>query len=268
MNAVRSIDGTKIAFDRSGTGPARIYISPAFSHRSFDPAMRQVAALLASRFTVFTYDRRGRGESTDTAPYSVQREIEDLDALITEAGGSAYVYGMSSGAVLALDAAGSGLAITKLALYEAMFVVDDSRPPVPDGLPAKLAELASAGRRSDAVELFLTQAVGVPAEFVGQMRQAPVWPGFEEVAHTLAYDTTLMDGTMTGEPLPPERTKRWSTIAVPTLVMDGGASPGYAHSAAQLLVDVLPHAQRRTLDGQTHDVSPDIVAPVLAEFFG
>lgn len=264
MKAVHSKDGTTIAFDRWGEGPALILVGGAFQHRAIDPRTAQLAALLAPRFAVMHYDRRGRGDSGDTAPYAPEREIEDLDALIAEAGGSAFVFGMSSGAALALEAATHGLAITKLALYEPSFVVDGSRPPRPEDFLMQLTELISLGRRSDAVEYFLTKAVDVPVEVVAQMRNAPVWPAFEAVAHTLPYDGAIMADTMSGSPLP---LKRWAAVTVPTLVMDGGASPVWMRHAAQALADVLPHAQRRTLEGQMHDVAPDVLAPVLEAFF-
>ena len=186
MNTVTSKDGTTIAFDRSGEGPALILVGGALQHRAIDPSTVQLASLLAPSFTVYHYDRRGRGDSGDTVPYAVEREIEDIDALIQEAGGSAFVFGMSSGAVLALDAAAGGLAITKLALYEPPMVVDDSRPPVPKDYVARLTELASSGRPGDAIEVFMTEGVGLPAEAVAPMRGAPFWPAFEAVAHTLA----------------------------------------------------------------------------------
>lgn len=189
----------------------------------------------------------------------VQVSVEDLDALITEAGGSAFVFGMSSCAALALEAAARSLAIMKLALYEPPFMVDDSRPRPPN-LAAQYTELRSSGHRGDAVELFMTKAMGVPAEVVTQMRQAPMWPGLEAVAHTLAYDATIMgDGSLP--------TRRAASVTVPTLVINGGASPAWARNAVQALADVLPNAQRRTLEGQTHDVAPEVLAPVLEMFF-
>jgi pimeloyl-ACP methyl ester carboxylesterase len=159
MNTVRSKDGTSIAFDKSGEGPPLILVDGAFMHRSF--GQPELAERLAEAFTVFRYDRRGRGDSGDTAPYAVEREVDDLQALIEAAGGSAYVYGISSGAALAIEAAARGAAISKLALYEAPFIVDDSRPPVPDDVVAQLNELLAANRRGDAVRLFLRQ-VGAP----------------------------------------------------------------------------------------------------------
>jgi pimeloyl-ACP methyl ester carboxylesterase len=264
MNTVVSKDGTAIAYDRSGDGPAVVLVGGAFQYRSFDPSTRHLAALLSTGFTVYHYDRRGRGDSGDTAPYSVEREIEDLDALVAAAGGTACVFGMSSGAALALDAVAAGVPVTKLALYEAPFVVDDSRPPLPADYLARLNGLVSSGRRADAVELFLTVAVGVPTEFVASMRQSPMWSGFEAVAHTLPYDGAIMGTTMSGKPLPADR---WARVTVPALVADGGASAPGVHRAAEALAEILPAATRRTLDGQDHAVAPDVLAPVLAEFF-
>jgi alpha-beta hydrolase superfamily lysophospholipase len=261
MSEVLSADGTAIAFDRSGNGPAVIFVDGALMHRSFGQ-LPQLGALLAPRFTAINYDRRGRGESSDTAPYAVQREVEDLDALITEAGGSASVFGTSSGAALALEAAASGLSILKLALYEPPFIVDDSRPPVPNDLATQLNELISAGRRGEAVERFLTKGVGETSEAVAATRAMPIWARLEAVAHTLAYDATIMGG---GNSLPAERL---AGVATPTLVIDGGASPDWMHNAAQATAAALRDAQQRTLEGQGHEVSPEAVAPVLEEFFG
>src|SRR5215216_1992011 len=189
MNKITSNDGTTIAFDRLGEGPPVILVCGQSTDRSSNAG---VAALLAPDFTVFNYDRRGRGDSGDTAPYAVEREVEDIDALIKEAGGSAFVYGMSSGAALALEAAASGLAITKLALWEPPFILDDSRPRPPADTARIYTELVSRGRRGEAVEFFMRQVVGLPAEFVAQARKAPWWPAQEALAHTLAYDATIM----------------------------------------------------------------------------
>jgi pimeloyl-ACP methyl ester carboxylesterase len=257
MKTVISKDGTTIAFDRSGQGAPIIFVNGALSDRT---AVAPVAALLAPHFTVFAYDRRGLGSSRDTAPYAVDREIEDLAALIKEAGGSAFVFGHSSGAVLALEAAAHGLAITRLALYEPPFIVDDSRPRPPKDLAAQLAELVTSGRRGDAVALFLTKGVDMPAGAVAQMRNAPLWPAFEAMAHTLVYNTAIMGDFS----LPAERV---GSVKIPTLVLDGGESPAWARHAVQAVVDALPDAQRRTLKGQTHGAAPEILAPVLEAFF-
>ena len=263
MNRVTSNDGTPIAFDRTGDGPAVILVGGAFQVR-VDPKISQLAALLAPRYSVLTYDRRGRGDSGDIAPYAVEREVGDLEALIKEAGGSAFVFGMSSGAVLALDAAAYGLPITKLAVYEPPFIVDSSRAALPANYLAQLTDLLSADRRGDAVALFMINPAGVAAEFVAGMRQAPFWPAMEAVAHTLAYDGTIMGDTMAGNPLP---SGRWDSVTAPTLVIDGGASLAWIHNGAQALAGVLSDAQRRTLDGQDHDVAPEVLAPVLTKFF-
>jgi pimeloyl-ACP methyl ester carboxylesterase len=260
----RSKDGTAIAYDRAGQGPAIIAVDGAISHRAINQAAAGITSLLAPRFTVFTYDRRGRGESGDTAPYAVEREVEDLAALILEAGGSAFVVGGSSGAVLALEAAAQGLPITKLALFEPPFVVDDTRPAMPKDYVKQLNQFLAAGRPGDAVELFMTKAVGIPAEIAAGMRNAPIWPAMESVARTLPYDGAVMGDTVLGRPL---ANTRWAAVAVPTLVMDGGASPAWLRNAARALVELLPNAERRTLEGQTHEVDPKVLAPVLEEFF-
>jgi pimeloyl-ACP methyl ester carboxylesterase len=258
METVRSDDGTTIAFDRSGQGPPVVYVPGAFQHRAIDQSVAQLCELLAPDFTVYHYDRRGRGDSGDTLPYAVEREVEDLAALVDHAGGAAAVVGMSSGGALALQAAASGVAITGLALYEPPFAVGGSAPPADFG--KRFHELVAAERRGDAVELFLTGAIGVPAEGVAQMRQMPVWAGLESVAHTLAYDMAVMgDGSVPAD--------RIADVTIPVLAIDGGESPQPMRDAVQMVVDALPNAERRTLEGQTHEVAPDVLAPVLREFF-
>src|SRR5437588_2157903 len=260
MNQVISKDGTVIAFDRLGEGPALILVGGAFQHRAIDPRTAQLAALLARHFTTFHYDRRGRRVCLDTQPYTVEREVEDLDALITEAGGQAAVFGMSSGGVLALEAAKSGLAITKLALYEPPSNAgDESGRQASENYTRQLTALLTQGRRGDAVALAMT-TWGAPAEAIAGMRQTPVWSLFESVAPTLAYDNAIMgDGSVPAE--------RLASITVPTLVMVGGASPAFMYNAAQVVAHTLPNAKLRTLEGQTHDVAPEVLAPVLEQFF-
>ena len=259
METVTSKDGTTIAYDRLGEGPALILVDGALCSRSFGP-MRPLAALLAPHFTVYAYDRRGRGESGDTAPFAVEREIEDLDALIAAAGGSAFVYGISSGAILALEAAiQRPHTITKLALYEPPFSVDEDAIERFKRYRAQLGEVLAQGRRGDAVELFM-RLVGASDEGVAGMRHSPVWPQFEAVAPTLAYDAADM-----GDSSVP--TERAAGVTIPTLVSDGGATFPFIHTAADNLAAALPHAQRRTLEGQTHDVAAEALAPVLVEFF-
>ena len=212
---------------------------------------------------MFTYDRRGRGDSGNTAPYAIDREVEDIDALIQEAGGSACLFGISSGAALALEAANRGLAIRKLAVYEAPFIVDASRPPIPDDFLTRLNGLVASDRRADAVRLFM-KLVGVPAVFVALMRFLPAWPKLTAVAHTLPYDITLVRDNQRGEPL---STRRWASVTIPTLVMDGGKSPAWMQHGMTALGEVLPNVKRRTLDGQTHMLKAKAVVPVLTEFF-
>jgi len=262
MPTTISKDGTTIAFDRSGRGPALILVDGALCYRASGPS-GPLAALLAQRFTVFTYDRRGRGDSGNTSPYAIEREVEDLDALIKEAGGQAFVYGISSGAALALEAATRGLAIKKLALYEAPFIVDGTRPPIPDNFLASLEDAVAAGRRSDAVKAFM-KLVGVPAVFVALMRFLPSWPRLTAVAHTLPYDITLVKDYERGTALP---SNQWSGATMPTLVMDGGKSPAWMRNAMRALTGVLPNATYRTLPGQTHMIGAKAIMPPLVEFF-
>jgi pimeloyl-ACP methyl ester carboxylesterase len=259
MKTVTSKDGTPIAYNKSGEGVPLILVDGAMCYRAFGP-MGSLAAIMAPRFTVYTYDRRGRGESGDTLPYAVEREVEDIDALIQEAGGSACVYGISSGAALALEAAIRGLNITRLALYEPPYMVDSNLPRPPADYKAQLSALAAAGRRGDAVAYFM-KTVGASEEAVAQMRQSPVWPVFEAIAHTLVYDAAIMEGNHWQ---PPEQTGR---VTVPTLVMDGGASPAWACNASLALEKLIPDARHRTLEGQTHEVAAEALAPALEEFF-
>lgn len=267
MRTVTSRDGTPIAFDQSGDGPAVILVAPAFGTRADQASL---AAALAPDFSVFAYDRRGRGESGDTAPYAVEREIEDLDAVIDAAGGSAFVFGHSSGAVLALDAAQLlPTKITKLALYEPPFIVDDTRPPMPPDFAAHLRELIDADRRGDAVEYWQTH-LGIPAEVIAHMRQSSMWPGLEALAPTLPYDATILQGLQAGDPAP---LRQWASVTVPTLVMDGTVMMGsedfhaFMRHGADALAGVLPNAQRRTLEGQDHGPADDVLAPALRAFF-
>jgi pimeloyl-ACP methyl ester carboxylesterase len=263
MESVVSKDGTAIAFDRSGSGPALVLVDGALCYRASGP-MAPLAKLLAPHFTVLTYDRRGRGDSGDTAPYAVEREVEDIDALIKAAGGQAFVYGISSGAGLALEAANRGLAVRKLALYEAPFIVDDTRAPVPADFVQQLEALVAADRRGDAVRLFM-KAVGVPSLVVALMRFLPAWSRLTAIAHTLPYDMTIVLDNQRGRPLP---VTRWTRAEAPTLVVAGGKSPAWMRNAMHALARVLPNAKHHTLEGQTHMVSAKALAPVLAEFFG
>jgi len=261
MKTVQSADGTTIAFDQLGKGPALILVDGALGQRAMDSETTQLAPLLAEYFTVFHYDRRGRGDSTDTQPYAVEREIEDIAALITEAGGSACVFGISSGAALALEAAIKlGDRVKKLAMYEAPYNSDEAARLAWKAYRKQLAEVLAQGRRGDALALFML-LVGMPADHLDRVRQHPMWPMWEAVAPTLAYDAAVMGEDAS---VPSEKA---ASVAVPALVMDGSASYPFMHVTALALVKAMPHAQHRTLEGQTHEVAVSALAPVLVEFF-
>ncbi|MEY9211879.1 alpha/beta hydrolase [Thermobifida halotolerans] len=256
MNTVRSKDGTPIAFDRLGEGPPVILVGGALNDRR---SVMPLAELLAPHFTVFAYDRRGRGDSGDTRPYEVEREIEDLQSLITEAGGSACVFANCSGAILALEAAASGLAITKLALYEPSYVVDDTRPPIGKDYAERLAALVESGDLGGAVELFMREAADLPAEFVAKVRQGEAWPMLEALAPSLVYDAAVLGDSS----LPTERV---ASVAVPTLVFDGDSSPEWGRNTVRAVVETLPNASHLTLEGQNHNLVAEAVAPALVRF--
>jgi pimeloyl-ACP methyl ester carboxylesterase len=261
---VRSADGTVIAYSRAGAGPSVVLVDGALNDRAFNGPNPRLALVLAAEFTVITYDRRGRGESGDTPPYSTDREIEDLEAVIEAAGGTAYVYGISSGGALALEAASRLSSIEKLALYELPFVTDDSRKPIPADFTVRLAELVDAGRRADAVRYFFTTGIGLPRIMVGAMRVMPAWPKLVGLAHTLPYDTRFIGDAGSSRPLPAER---WANATMPTWVGAGSKSPKWTQNAMRELASVLPNAEHRPLKGQTHIVKPAALAPALSEFF-
>jgi pimeloyl-ACP methyl ester carboxylesterase len=256
VDTVVSPDGTAIALDSAGDGPPVILVNAGPTDRT---ANAPLAGLLARHFRVLNYDRRGHGDSGDTAPYAVDREYEDLAAVIDEAGGAAGMFGSSGGGILALEAAARGLAITKLAVWEPPYVLEGTRPAVPADYRQQLVDLLAAGRRGDMVELFLTQAVGMPAEFVAPMRQSPFWPSMEAVAHALVYDAMIVGDFS----LP---TARLAAVKVPTLVLDGGQS-SWLSVAAEAVAAALPDVQRRTLEGQPHNVDAAALAPALTRFF-
>jgi pimeloyl-ACP methyl ester carboxylesterase len=268
MNKVISRDGTPIVYDRSGDGPALIMVLGATATRAAVSHTPPVAPEidLTTHFSVYVYDRRGRGDSGDTPPYAVEREIEDLEALIDAAGGSAFVLGHSSGAVLALRAAGKlGDKIKKLALYEPPFIIDDSRPPLPDDYVEQLRAYIADGRPADALKYFMRVAVNIPEEHLAGAEAWPTWAGAVAAANTISYDGEIMGDTMSGNPA---TLNQFATITTPTLVMDGGASPSFMHNAAEMLSRILPNAQHRRLAGQDHGAAPEALNPVLIEYFG
>lgn len=273
FRTVTSPDGTVIAYERAGSGPAVILIGGAFCDRSFAGPL---AMLLESDFTVVTYDRRGRGDSGDTPPYAVSRELEDLDTVITATGGSAYVFGGSSGAVLAFEAAAHGLAVRKLAMVEPPYRADEGRSanggsaaggrgtaggrqPAPN-LAARYAELCATGRRGDAIALFMTNAVGQPPEAVEQVRRTPIWPALEEMAHTLAYDAAIV-----GDGAVPVDTA--AAVTIPALVVESTASPQWLRDAARATAASLPNGRHLMVPGQFHEPDPILLAPELTRFF-
>lgn len=256
MKMVTSVDGTAIAYEQVGSGPPLVLVGAAFNDRS---GLAPLAQELEGSFTIFNYDRRGRGDSGDTAPYSVEREIEDLSAMIDVAGGTAAVFGYSSGATLTLKAAARGLPITKLALYEPPFLVDDSRSPLPQNLPERLADLTAADRRGDAVELYQREYIGIPKDVVVQMRQAPFRPALEAIAHTLVYDATIV-GDLT---LPKELI---ASISTPTLVVAGENSAPVMRSAACSVAAIVAVGVLRTLEGQAHEIAAAPTAAIVKGF--
>jgi pimeloyl-ACP methyl ester carboxylesterase len=280
MQKVTSKDGSRIAYDRHGSGPAVILIGGALGYRRFKK-MEQLAELLAERCTVINYDRRGRGDSTEvkapvlarptiglrssaTAPFALEREIEDLEALIEAEGGSASLWGWSSGGALALRAAGAEIGVERVAVYEVPFMVtpDAKRPTTDYG--ERLDELVAAGDRSGAVKHFMRNAVGIPAPFVALMPLMPMWKGLKATAHTLPYDwAALGPHTMYGAPLDPQE---WASVTVPTQVAYGSKSPAVLQEGSRALAEVLPNAELRELEGLSHNVKMDVLAPLVAEF--
>lgn len=261
MEKVISKDGTPIAVDRYGSGPALILVDGAMCSRGFGP-MPALAKELASRFTVFHYDRRGRGDSGDGFAFELQREIDDLDAVLKLAGGNAMVFGISSGAALAAEAARQLRGIRKLALYEAPYVIDNTHEPLPPTFIADMKALVATNHRSTAVKKFM-RYVGTPAVAVFVMSLLPFWKKFTKIAHTLPNDLEIIAPHHQGQPFPEGK---WSPITSPTLVMAGGKSPAYMQNAMRAWAKVLPNAVHRTLAGQTHMVKQDVLAPALVEF--
>jgi pimeloyl-ACP methyl ester carboxylesterase len=261
METVTSSDGTTIAFDRLGDGPPVIVVGGQLCDRALT---RPTAEVLAKRFTVFNYDRRGRGDSGDTAPYALEREVEDIGALITEAGRTASVYAHSSGAALALRAAAAGLPIPKLVLHEPPYNPEGDE----DGQRATRKEaehiriLLAEDRRDEALEYFW-RSIGMAQEMVDEMRQTPRWAELEAMAPTMAYDSEVMGDIGRGGAVPTDLAGR---VRCETLILVGGASPEWMIDVARQVAEAMAHGQYRVLEGQEHVVPPEILVPVLAEF--
>ncbi|MEU6292841.1 alpha/beta fold hydrolase [Streptomyces sp. NPDC046988] len=252
-----SRDGTRIAYERTGRGPAVVLVSGAMSTGA---TTAPLAAELSDRFDVTVYDRRGRGGSGDTAPYAVEREIEDLAALIEAVGGEASLYGMSSGGALALRAAASGLPVRRVAVYEVPYAMDDAAARSAAEYTEGLTEALGKDRRGEAVELFLRRT-GLGEDMIRGARQSPMWAGMESVAPSLAYDDAVM-----GDSRVPQAAI--ASITAPLLALAGGASDAWWHEAARAIADAAPRGTYGTVAGQAHMVEPGVLAPVLTEFLG
>jgi pimeloyl-ACP methyl ester carboxylesterase len=258
MNKTFSKDGTQIAFNKTGLGPAVILVDGAFCSSKFGP-MVKLAPLLEKNFTVITYDRRARGDSGDSKPYDVQREIEDIDALIRVAGGSAFLFSVSSGAILAIRAAASGLNISKLALFEPPFV-GNPKGRRPATAEAELKTMITENRRGDAVNFYLRKVMGVPLFFTWILRLTPNWPKMKANAASLPYDAAVCGDFSVPKQL-------IGSVHIPTIVIDSTKSPNMLRDAARAVADLLPLGRQISLEGKIHDVPPKILAPVLEKFY-
>lgn len=259
MNKVISKDGTSIAYEKSGSGEPLILIDGALCYRSFGP-MKKFASLLSNNFTVYWYDRRGRGDSGDSPNYSPDREVEDIEALINEAGRPAFLLGLSSGAALAIRAAEKKLNIKKMALYEPPYVWDkNSGKPAVDH-EAELKKILATGNRSKAVKYFMVTMVGAPAIAAFIMQLMPMWKKLKGVAHTLPYDSAIMGNWSVPE-------ERVSSIAIPALVSGGGKSPANLQDPVKLIAKLLPNGTLKILEGQTHNIKAEVLIPVVLDFF-
>jgi pimeloyl-ACP methyl ester carboxylesterase len=262
MKSIISKDGTTISYDEEGVGYPLILVDGALNTR-MSGSKTELVDLLARHFAVYTYDRRGRGDSSDTEPYAVEREIDDIEALINEGGGSAFLYGHSSGGCLALEAAETlGPKVTKIAVYEVPYNDDPAAQRAWAAYIQQLGEALATDRRGDAVALFM-HYVGVPKEHIAGMRQAPFWSGLEAIAPTLAYDHTEIMGTTGAVPR-----QELAAVPAPVLAMCGSSSPAFMCETARTVSQVVPHGLLRVLDGQDHDVQAAVLAPALVEFFG
>jgi pimeloyl-ACP methyl ester carboxylesterase len=261
MNTTTSADGTRIAYERTGEGPPLIIVDGALCHRGQGPS-RPLAAELAADFTVFGYDRRGRGESGESGEIALEREVEDLAALAKETGGTPFLFGASSGAMLALEAANHGVGVAKVVMYEPPLIVDDTHRPLPADWVPRLETMLADGRTGQVVSEFL-RFVDVPGFGLAIMRLLPVWSKLKAVSPSLRYDFAFMAELQRGRPLP---ATRWSAATQPTLVADGGKSPAWMRTGCRTLSEVLPNASYQTVPGQTHIIKAKALAPVITAY--
>lgn len=259
MTSVISKDGTSIVYDQKGNGPAVILVDGAFCSKDFGP-MPKIVPLLSQKFRVISYDRRARGASGDTKPYAVEREIEDIEALIDMAGGTAFLFGISSGAILSIKAVAYGLNIDRLALLEPPFVgnVKQKRP---SNSVEQLKQMISEGRKGDAVNFYLRKVMGMPVFITWILRLTPNWSKMKANANSLPYDATVCGDFN----LPFKLINKKLTI--PTIVIDSSKSPKMLREAVQSVAEILPNGQRITLSGAIHEVPPKILVPVLTDFY-
>lgn len=262
MPVIVSKDGTRIAYESMGSGPALVLVDGALCYRGSGPAL-PLAEELKDSFTVYVYDRRGRGESDDTPPYAVEREIEDLQAVIEAAGGTAMLYGISSGAVLALETAKRTPSVTKVFAYEAPLITDDSRR-LPDGYAESMNALLRAGKRGAALRHFMRRGVGLPAFAILMMQLMPFWKRLKEIAPTLAYDTAITAPLQLGRPIPPDL---WAGVTQPVRVVAGTKSEAWMRNAQKSIAAALANASHAELEGENHMVKPAAIAPMIKEFF-
>ena len=267
MPTVTSKDGTSIAYNKTGTGPALIIVTGATAFRAFDPNLQRLADLLAAEHTVINYDRRGRGESTDAGPYDPQsapaREIEDIAALIEAAGGRASLLGFSSGSVLALEATAAGLNVDRLVMYEPPFILPGADFPPPAKDYVETLTRFGAGDDKDAAPAYFMQSLGMPPEAIEGARHSPIWPLMQSIGPTIAYDGQVMfDAYYMASKFP----ARWAAVTQPVLVLNGDASFPFMPAAADAVAAALPNARRNTLAGQDHGPRPEVMAPELRKF--
>lgn len=262
MAFVTSKDGTRIGYESMGSGPAIVLVDGALCYRGSGPAL-PLAHELKDRFTVTVYDRRGRGESGDTQPYAVEREIEDLQAVVAAAGGSAMLFGISSGGALALDTANRTAGVSKVFVYEAPFITDTSRTLKP-GYVERMNDLVRSGDNAGALKHFMRTGVGVPAFAVFMMQLMPMWKNLKAIAPTLVYDTAIVGPMMQSRPIP---TSKWANVKQPAMVVGGTKSDTWMRNAQKAIATALPNGRHAELEGENHMVKAAAIAPMIREFF-